>query len=374
MSFLSRLKDKLFKSSSKIEEGLEAIIDEGDSSKDSVEQPNLINAGPESLDLESAEAEDISIPEIAEPNEEFDAISEVPVKKTFISKIFTQSDKTQRRRKVDDSLLESLEELLISSDLGVETSIKISASFSEAHYGKKLSLSEIKKYLAHEVNEILQPVTKPISIASTGLQVVLVVGVNGSGKTTTIGKLAHQFKDAGKSVTIVAADTFRAAAVEQLEIWGKRANVPVITGAEGSDPAALAYDSMVNAKNTDTDILMIDTAGRLQNKTDLMEELAKIVRVLRKVDPDAPQNTLLVLDASIGQNALSQVEIFQKTADISGLIMTKLDGTAKGGILVALAARFKLPIHAIGIGENIDDLQPFDPQEFTSALTGVDTF
>jgi fused signal recognition particle receptor len=202
-------------------------------------------------------------------------------------------------------------------------------------------------------------------------QVVLVVGVNGSGKTTTIGKLASQFRAAGKSVVIAAGDTFRAAAVEQLQVWGDRAGVPVLTAPEGSDPASLAFDAMTKAEADGADLLLIDTAGRLQNRADLMEELAKIVRVIRKKDPTAPHNTLLVLDATTGQNALSQVETFQKLADVSGLVMTKLDGTAKGGVLVALADKFGLPIHAIGIGEQIDDLAPFDPKDFAHALTGL---
>ena len=202
-------------------------------------------------------------------------------------------------------------------------------------------------------------------------QVVLVVGVNGSGKTTTIGKLASQFRAAGKRVVIAAGDTFRAAAVEQLQIRGERAGVPVMTAAQGSDPASLAFDALARAEAEGADLLLIDTAGRLQNREDLMAELAKIVRVLSKRDPEAPHNTLLVLDATTGQNALSQVEIFQRIAEVSGLVMTKLDGTAKGGVLVALADRFGLPIHAIGVGEAIDDLAPFDPQEFARALVGL---
>ena len=204
-------------------------------------------------------------------------------------------------------------------------------------------------------------------------QVVLVVGVNGSGKTTTIGKLASQFRAAGKSVVIAAGDTFRAAAVEQLQVWGERAGVPVMTAPQGSDPASLAFDAMGRAQAEGADLLMIDTAGRLQNRADLMEELAKIVRVIRKRDPSAPHNTLLVLDATTGQNALNQVEEFRRLADVSGLVMTKLDGTARGGVLVALADRFGLPIHAIGVGEQIDDLAPFDPEEFAMALTGAES-
>ena len=212
---------------------------------------------------------------------------------------------------------------------------------------------------------------RPLPLYAKLPQVVLVVGVNGSGKTTTIGKLASQFRAAGKKVVIAAGDTFRAAAVEQLQIWGERAGVPVLTAPEGSDPASLAFDAMTRAQEDGADLLLIDTAGRLQNRQDLMEELSKIVRVIRKKDAQAPHNTLLVLDATTGQNALNQVEIFLKLADVTGLVMTKLDGTAKGGVLVALADRFGLPIHAIGVGEQIDDLAPFDPEEFARALVGV---
>ena len=217
----------------------------------------------------------------------------------------------------------------------------------------------------------MDPVARPLPLFDKKPQVILVVGVNGSGKTTTIGKLASQFKAAGKSVVIAAGDTFRAAAVDQLKVWGDRAGVPVLTAPEGSDPASLAFDAMVQAENDGADLLMIDTAGRLQNRADLMEELSKIVRVIRKKDETAPHNTLLVLDATTGQNALNQVDAFQKLADVSGLVMTKLDGTAKGGVLVSLADKFGLPIHAIGVGEQIDDLDAFDPQEFANALTGV---
>jgi len=198
-----------------------------------------------------------------------------------------------------------------------------------------------------------------------------VVGVNGTGKTTTIAKLGQQYREGGLSCAFVAGDTFRAAAVEQLQVWGQRAGVPVLTAAQGSDPASLAFDAMERAARDGADLLLIDTAGRLQNRQDLMEELAKIVRVIRKKDPTAPHNTLLVLDATTGQNALQQVEIFKRIADVTGLVMTKLDGTAKGGVLVALADRFGLPIHAIGVGEQIDDLQPFDPEDFARALTGA---
>ncbi|MEP1768555.1 MAG: signal recognition particle-docking protein FtsY [Sulfitobacter sp.] len=276
------------------------------------------------------------------------------------------------RRVLDDAMLEQLEELLITADMGVDTALRVTANMAEGRLGKKLSVDEIKTLMSDEIARIMEPVAKPLPLYAKTPQVVLVVGVNGSGKTTTIGKLASQFRAAGKNVVIAAGDTFRAAAVEQLQVWGERAGVPVLTAAHGSDPASLAFDAMVKAEEDGADLLMIDTAGRLQNRGDLMEELAKIVRVIRKKDPDAPHNTLLVLDATTGQNAVGQVKVFQEISDVSGLVMTKLDGTAKGGVLVALADKFGLPIHAIGVGEQIDDLQAFDPQEFADALTGVD--
>ncbi|MEH6831427.1 MAG: signal recognition particle-docking protein FtsY [Sulfitobacter sp.] len=276
------------------------------------------------------------------------------------------------RRVLDDAMLEQLEELLIAADMGVDTALRVTANMAEGRLGKKLSVNEIKTLMSDEIARIMEPVAKPLPIYAKKPQVVLVVGVNGSGKTTTIGKLASQFRAAGKKVVIAAGDTFRAAAVEQLQVWGERAGVPVLTAPQGSDPASLAFDAMVKAEADGADLLMIDTAGRLQNRGDLMEELAKIVRVIRKKDPDAPHNTLLVLDATTGQNAVNQVKVFQEISDVSGLVMTKLDGTAKGGVLVALADKFGLPIHAIGVGEQIDDLQAFDPQEFADALTGLD--
>nr|WP_221384682.1 signal recognition particle-docking protein FtsY [Sulfitobacter undariae] len=276
------------------------------------------------------------------------------------------------RRELDDAMLEQLEELLIASDMGVDTALRVTSNMAEGRLGKKLSVQEIKTLMADEIARIMEPVAKPLPLYAKTPQVVLVVGVNGSGKTTTIGKLASQFRGAGKKVVIAAGDTFRAAAVEQLQVWGERAGVPVLTAPHGSDPASLAFDAMVRAEADGADLLMIDTAGRLQNRGDLMEELAKIVRVIRKKDPEAPHNTLLVLDATTGQNAINQVKVFQDISDVSGLVMTKLDGTAKGGVLVSLADKFGLPIHAIGVGEQIDDLQPFDPQEFADALTGLD--
>jgi fused signal recognition particle receptor len=280
--------------------------------------------------------------------------------------------KTVARRVLDDDMLEQLEELLIAADMGVDTALRVTANMAEGRFGKKLSVAEIKELMANEIARIMDPVARPLPLYPKTPQVVLVVGVNGSGKTTTIGKLASQFKAAGKSVVIAAGDTFRAAAVEQLQVWGERAGVPVLTAAQGSDPASLAFDAMAQAEAEGADLLLIDTAGRLQNRSDLMEELAKIVWVIRKKDETAPHNTLLVLDATTGQNALNQVKVFQNISDVSGLVMTKLDGTAKGGVLVALADKFGLPIHAIGVGEQIDDLSPFDPQEFADALVGYE--
>jgi fused signal recognition particle receptor len=276
------------------------------------------------------------------------------------------------RRELDDDMLEQLEELLIASDMGVDTALRVVANMAEGRMGRKLSVAEIKQLLSAEIARIMEPVAKPLPLYPRTPQVVLVVGVNGSGKTTTIGKLASQFRAAGKNVVIAAGDTFRAAAVEQLQVWGERAGVPVLTAPEGSDPASLAFDAMSRAQADGADLLLIDTAGRLQNRTDLMEELAKIVRVIRKKDESAPHNTLLVLDATTGQNALNQVKVFAEISDVSGLVMTKLDGTAKGGVLVALADKFGLPIHAIGVGEQIDDLDAFDPEEFADALMGLE--
>jgi fused signal recognition particle receptor len=294
-------------------------------------------------------------------------------KPNLLGRIFGRTEaKTVVRRTLDDDMLEQLEELLISTDMGVDTALRVTANMAEGRMGKRLSVNEIKTLLANEIARIMEPVARPLPLYPRTPQVVLVVGVNGSGKTTTIGKLASQFRAAGKQVVIAAGDTFRAAAVEQLQVWGERAGVPVLTAPEGSDPASLAYDAMTKAQEDGADLLLIDTAGRLQNRSDLMEELAKIVRVIRKKDETAPHNTLLVLDATTGQNAINQVKIFQEVSDVSGLVMTKLDGTAKGGVLVALADKFGLPIHAIGVGEQIDDLDSFDPEDFAKALTGAE--
>ncbi len=366
MSFFKKLKDRMFNSASKIDEGLGAIIDEGANAPQTATDPAPPSPTEHAPDPVPDSVPDpvpapLPIPQTAAPQ---------PPKPGLIGRLIGRS--AEPRRALDDEMLESLEELLIASDMGVDTALRVTANMAEGRYGKMMSVSDIKGLLAAEITRVMEPVARPLPIYPKKPQVVLVVGVNGSGKTTTIGKLASQFKAAGKSVVIAAGDTFRAAAVEQLQIWGDRAGVPVLTAPEGSDPAALAYDAMARAEADGADLLMIDTAGRLQNRADLMEELAKIVRVIRKRDPDAPHNTLLVLDATTGQNALNQVEMFQKMADVSGLVMTKLDGTAKGGVLVALADRFGLPIHAIGVGEQIDDLQPFDPEDFAKALVGLE--
>ncbi|MEM9476666.1 MAG: signal recognition particle-docking protein FtsY [Pseudomonadota bacterium] len=443
MAFFRKLKDKLFKSSSKLEEGLDAIVADGgveEAPDPRTEQPEPTPAAepatavapepapeptpvpepelapdpepipepepipqpdpepvpkptppPESEPAPSPEPEPeplvetqppapAEVPPVVEPTPA-PAPVEVPPPSTadapaspgFLGRLMgRRADAPVLRRELDDEMLESLEELFITSDMGVDTALRVAANIAEGRMGKRLSTDELKQIMATEIARIMEPVARPLPLYPKKPQVVLVVGVNGSGKTTTIGKLASQFRAAGKKVVIAAGDTFRAAAVEQLQVWGQRADVPVLTAPEGSDPASLAYDAMVRAENDGADLLMIDTAGRLQNRADLMEELAKIVRVIRKKDPDAPHNTLLVLDATTGQNALSQVETFQKLSDVSGLVMTKLDGTAKGGVLVALADKFGLPIHAIGVGEQIDDLAPFDPEEFAAALTGLD--
>jgi len=448
VAFFQKLKDRLFKSSSKLDEGLDAIVEEGGALEagepgrppeepkpepvkpetEPTPVPPSPEPAPEPAPPEEPEPEpEPVVPETPEPEPEplphpeppdeappprpdelptapdevpeprpaempdSPAPLEIPIDDSpeitggpsvgetaerpgFLGRMFGRRETAApvMRRALDDDMLESLEELLIAADMGVDTAMRVTANLAEGRMGRKVSTAEIKGYLSEEIARIMEPVAKPMPLYPKKPQVVLVVGVNGSGKTTTIGKLASQFRAAGKSVVIAAGDTFRAAAVEQLQVWGERAGVPVMTAPEGSDPASLAFDAMARAEAEGADLLMIDTAGRLQNRADLMEELQKIVRVLRKRDPEAPHNTLLVLDATTGQNALSQVEIFQKIADVSGLVMTKLDGTARGGVLVALADRFGLPIHAIGVGEQIDDLAPFDPEDFARALTGAE--
>ena len=262
--------------------------------------------------------------------------------------------------------------MLISSDLGLSASADIIANIAQKKIEGDVSEAEVKEMLASEITDKLTPHSSALNPDTYQPYVILMTGVNGAGKTTTIGKLANKFQSEGKSVMLAAGDTFRAAAIEQLTIWGERANVPVITTKQGGDAAGLAYDALQQAKTSGTDILMIDTAGRLQSNTDLMAELEKIIRVLRKIDPNVPHASLLILDATTGQNALAQAEIFQKSAETSGIIMTKLDGTARGGVLVAIAERLHLPIHYIGVGETAEDLLLFDASSYARALVGLE--
>ena len=273
--------------------------------------------------------------------------------------------------KLDEETLSELEDILISADLGVPMAAKVIKNLSLKNVTRENYDHEIKKTLAAEISSVLEEVSKPIpTIFEKKPYVILVCGVNGSGKTTTIGKIAHQLVGQGNSVLLAAADTFRAGATEQLKIWGDRTNCEVFSKDPGSDPASLVYDALEKAINDRTDVLIIDTAGRLQNKSELMEELNKIVRVIKKLDPDAPHARLLLLDATVGQNAHSQVKLFSEAIDISGIIMTKLDGTAKGGVLVSIASQYDITIHAIGVGEALEDLNNFDPNDFALSLVG----
>ena len=377
--FFKKLKNKLFNSSSKFTKNLDeavnevykAEVDVNIEKKVSVEksEKNEINSKKISESEKSQFAQD------GDTDQNKDIVKDgqkVTNAKSVVKKALDLLKRKPDPRKIlfNDEFLEKLEDILISSDVGSKTALKISEKISSKVYGKKIEVMQLKEYLIDEITKILEPIAKPIPIYKTAPQIVVVVGVNGSGKTTTIGKLASQFKMAGKSVMIGAGDTFRAAAIEQLSVWAERVDVPIIKAEQGSDPASLAYKSVERAINEKTDLLFIDTAGRLQNKTDLMQELVKIVTVIKKVKREAPENIILVLDATTGQNIISQVEIFQQMVNITGIIMTKLDGSAKGGILISVADRFQLPIHAIGVGETLDDLQPFDPEEFATALIG----
>jgi fused signal recognition particle receptor len=276
------------------------------------------------------------------------------------------------KRKLDPAMVEEIEEVLIRADLGVDVAARIAAAVGEGRYDKAIAPAEVKAVLAAEVEKVLAPVAKPLTIGGAKPFVILVVGVNGSGKTTTIGKLAAKFRAEGRSVMLAAGDTFRAAAIDQLKIWGTRTGAPVIAGEAGADAAGLAFDALTAARGQGVDVLLIDTAGRLQNKAVLMEELEKVVRVIKKVDAGAPHAVLLVLDATVGQNALAQVEVFRRIAGVTGLAMTKLDGSARGGILVAIAAKYGLPVHFIGVGEGVDDLAPFAAKDFARAIAGIE--
>ncbi len=288
------------------------------------------------------------------------------------TKLVTGIGDVLTKRKLDEGALEDLEELLITADLGTGTAARLTANLAKTRFGKEVSGEEIRAAFAGDIAEMLEPVAVPLTVdPSKKPFVILVVGVNGAGKTTTIGKMAKPFRDQGQSVTLVAGDTFRAAAVEQLQVWGQRADAPVIARETGADAAGLTFDALSEAKARGDDILLVDTAGRLQNKDALMDELAKVVRVLGKVDDSAPHAVLLVLDATVGQNAHAQVEVFKDMAGVTGLVMTKLDGTAKGGVVVALAERFGLPVHYIGVGEGVDDLHPFTAADFAKGLLDV---
>jgi fused signal recognition particle receptor len=277
------------------------------------------------------------------------------------------------RRRLDAETIEGLEELLIKADLGVATAQRLAGGLKQDRFDKEVTADEVRSALATQIAAILEPVARPLAPdPARKPYVVLVVGVNGSGKTTTIGKLARTFRAEGRSVMLAAGDTFRAAATEQLQIWGARTGCPVFAGETGADAAGLAFDALQQARTEAMDLLLIDTAGRLQNRADLMGELGKIIRVLKKIDAEAPHSCLLVLDATVGQNAHSQVETFRASAGVTGLIVTKLDGTARGGVVVALAEKFALPVHAIGIGEGADDLRPFEARAFARSLLGLD--
>ncbi len=347
-------------------------------------------AAPEPVDTPAPEpapivAAEAPAPELPPPLPEPVAIAPVPEpRKGFWSRLASGLARTASslgqgitdlvsKRKLDAATLEELEEVLIRADLGVETSMRIVEEVGRGRHDKMISAEEVKSLIAAEVERILAPVAVPLVVDTAHKPfILLMVGVNGSGKTTTIGKLASQWRAEGRKVVLAAGDTFRAAAIEQLKVWGERTGATVIAREQGADAAGVAHDAITEARAQNADILMIDTAGRLQNRAELMAELEKVVRVIKKQEPTAPHAVLLVLDATVGQNALSQVEAFARTAGVSGLVMTKLDGTARGGILVAIAAKHKLPIHLIGVGEGQDDLQPFAARDFARAIAGLE--
>jgi fused signal recognition particle receptor len=309
--------------------------------------------------------------------------TEAPPKKSWLQRLTSGLSKTSAKlsdsitgiftkRKLDAETLGELEDVLIQADLGIETAGRITAALAKNRLDKSISPDEVRAVLAAEVDKVLSPVAKPLIIDPTRKpHVILVVGVNGGGKTTTIGKLASIYRSEGRSVILAAGDTFRAAAIDQLKVWGERTGATVVAGNVGADSSGLAFDAMKQAQQSGADILIVDTAGRLQNKQALMDELEKVIRVMRKIDASAPHDVVLVLDATTGQNALNQVEVFRERAGITGLVMTKLDGTARGGILVAIAAKYALPVHAVGVGEAVDDLAAFDPGEFARTIAQI---
>ncbi|MBX9845346.1 MAG: signal recognition particle-docking protein FtsY [Xanthobacteraceae bacterium] len=288
------------------------------------------------------------------------------------SSIGNTLDSLLNKRPLDPAMLDEIEEALIRTDLGVEASMRVSDAIAKGRFKENPTANDVKAIIADEVAKVLEPVAKPLVVSGAKPFVILVVGVNGSGKTTTIGKLVSKLSADGRKVVLAAGDTFRAAAIDQLKIWGQRTGAKVIAREPGADSAGIAFDAIGAAKADNADVVIVDTAGRLQNRAELMGELEKMVRVMKKVDAAAPHAVLLVLDATVGQNALSQVEAFGKTAGVTGLVMTKLDGTARGGILVAIAQKFGLPIHFIGVGESVDDLSPFSPKDFGKALAGLE--
>ena len=324
------------------------------------------------------------VPAGAPPRQEPTAEAQPAKKKGWLSRLTAGLSKSSNkltdgvasiftRRKLDDDMLEELNDLLITADLGVATATRVTEALAKDKFDKNITPQEVRAALAQEVAATLAPLERPLTVDKANKpHVILMIGVNGAGKTTTIGKLAQKFRDEGLSVMLAAGDTFRAAAIEQLSVWGERTGAPVIARDVGADAAGLAFDAVKAAQSDGADILIIDTAGRLQNKSALMDELAKIVRVVKKLDPAAPHDVILTLDATVGQNAISQAQAFTDIAGVTGVVMTKLDGTARGGVLAALADQFALPIHYIGVGESVDDLQPFRAQSFARALAGVD--
>ena len=339
---------------------------------------------------ETAPVTDAPVPQSADTDaapDQPDADGEAPKKRGWLSRLRGGLGKSSSRiaegigsvfgggkRRLDDDALEELEEILITADLGPATSARLVAELGKRKFDQEMTEEEIRREFATDIAAILAPVARPLTVdPSHKPHVVLVVGVNGSGKTTTIGKLARNQRDAGRSVILAAGDTFRAAAIDQLKIWAERTGCEIVARDPGSDAAGLAFDALKQAQQSGRDLLLIDTAGRLQNKKELMEELAKIVRVIRKIDESAPHDVLLVLDATVGQNAHSQVEVFREIAEVSGLIVTKLDGTARGGVVVSLAEKFGLPVHAVGVGESAEDMRPFAAQDYARSLMGLDS-
>jgi fused signal recognition particle receptor len=324
-----------------------------------------------------------STPDAPDTREQAPQAESPPPRRSWFERLKSGLSKTSSRlsegitglvtkRRLDRESLDDLEDLLIGADLGIETASRITKALSKGRFDKAITPEEVREVLADEVARVLEPVAKPLVIdPAKKPHVVLVLGVNGSGKTTTIGKLAAKLSREGKRVMLAAGDTFRAAAIDQLKVWGERTGAPVVAREVGSDASGLAFDAVKAANDGRYDVLLVDTAGRLQNKEGLMAELEKVVRVMRKVDPTAPHDVLLVLDATTGQNALQQVEVFRARAGVTGLVMTKLDGTARGGIIVAIAAKHALPVHAIGVGEGIDDLEPFSARDFSRAIAEI---